>query len=253
MGEVRTPGRGTTSDEKAVIEDTPDKGSAPLNGVLLNVNPTDGDTLVDGADTYEFVNAAVDLKVSNDSNIGVVIGIDAEATLASQLAAMNGSAVHPHDTLFKTDGVTPCAGIGTEKLLAFEFVPGSKFMLVGDATGIGGSLIHGPGRDLAFSSSLTSGATWLSTNLNLLGGHAAGVRRQSTIDITVTAAMVAFGSIFWQLPFTPSAIFPSARTSGGEVRDTATDQFSIVGDLLVVKIVGAGLAADDVLTVLVLE
>lgn len=228
-----------------------DPGSAPINGIDLSTNPTDTDTITIGADTYEFVDLAVNNQVAADVNIAVVIGANAAATFAALLLAINGTQA-AHNLVFQTDGVTPAEHIGTESVLGVDGT--SQVLLVIPADAIGGTPVYGPAAT-AFSETLTAVVDWLSTNYNLLGGHAATTRRMITISDTITAAMITAGFLRLRLPFVPTATIVKAATAAGVEKALGTDSVAITGSDVLVTLNGGGgdLANTNVLTILAIE
>ena len=83
----------------------------------MSTAPTAGDVIVIGSDTYEFLAAAG--SVSNDAYIAVLRTGVAADDLDALIAAINATdADNAHDSLTKTDTVTPALANGTENVVA---------------------------------------------------------------------------------------------------------------------------------------
>lgn len=225
------------------------------NGHLLvfTHQPTAGDTIEIGADTYEF--RAAEASVSDDDHIAVAIGADAAATQANLIAAINATvAGNAHPTIFGEDDETPAKANGTENVKATAV---STSILVQHARYPGGEVIASDA-SLTVAESVTAAQvvwTYGNVNFNTLGGHAPA-KRSSHAAVTITAAMIAAGTYPVRFPFTPTAFQVQVRTSAGVVRAVGTDSFAVAAGAVVLTLAGGSapnIQATDVVTVVAFE
>ena len=82
------------------------KGAIPYSELPYTGQPLDTETVTIGGDVYEFCTAAG--SVAADTRIAVVIGADADTTMASLVAAINRDDKDGnHPTLFRVNGTSP--------------------------------------------------------------------------------------------------------------------------------------------------
>lgn len=225
MGGWAHPDTGTAAFEAVAVTD---RGVIPSAALLFAQQPTDGDTVTIGADVYEFVNAAVNTVINDDTHIAVVIGASAAATRANLIAAINATdADNQHATITLADTITPALSNGTERVVADEV--GTTVRIRG-ANAAGGTPTAGA-PSIVLAEAITHAADIWSVgnvNLNTLGGIGASAIPSARSSFTVTAAMVTNG---FQLafPFTVVGFTLFARASTGGIRAGA------VGDLAVIS------------------
>lgn len=185
--------------------------------------PSDTDTFVVGADTYQFLTT----PAGATSDIEVEIGASAELTLDNLLAAAVAS--------------------GTENLF-WEKLAATQLQLTNADAPQG--TITGGSPDIALDA---SGATNWSfnvgdVNMNTLGGKAAGSASVAMAQVTITTAMITATVLRLSFPFTPSGFTFSAVTAAGVPVAWTADTLAIDGNDVVVGL-GTDLANTDVLTV----
>ena len=216
-------------------------------------NPTAGDTVVIGADTYEFRAAAADL--SDDTFIAVEIGVDATTTLANLVNAINakdGDNAHP--TIFQTDSTTPALANGTENVVGESISAGIALLIKGAASPGGAAQVGNP--SIVLGETLTApGDFWKegNVNLNTLGGRAAAGQQSACLDKAITAAMITAGEAHFVFPFTVARFIIQCRSAGGLIRLFQNDTADIDGNgNVLVALAGGGapdIQATDVVTV----
>jgi len=229
-----------------------DMGSIPSAELILSNQPTDADTIDIGADTYEFIDSGVNLLVTADANIAVLIGGSAAATRANLIAAINATdGDNQHDSCLLTDGVTPAVANGTENLLADE-VGNNVRIRYADAPG--GSVTPGD-PSIVLAEAITHAADiWTvgNVNLNTLAGYAPGMHQEARTSVAVTAAMITNG-LDIEFPFTVGGFLVQIRTSAGVIQGTTgTDTFLASGTAVAVVFGGGGapdIQATDVITI----
>ena len=202
-------------------------GIIPFGTIDLGTNPTTGDTLLIGATTIEFKAAAE--HVSADTNVAVEIGVDADATFANLLAAINGTAANPHPTiLLKAPSMLPAVGVSTASVLADE--PAVNALRVAPAAAPGGTPVPGPA-DLALDDMLTAAVSWSTSNLNKTLGVAAGTPQMAFGSYTITATEA--DAVFMP-PFTPTFLLAAVQTSTGVVKVSGLGTVVIEGDHVII-------------------
>jgi hypothetical protein len=225
-----------------------DAGVAPSAVLDFPSQPTPGNTLTVGADLYEFQPAAA--SVTADTNIAVLIGANAAATLTNWIAAVNAITVNNQSaSIFRTNGTTPALANGTENVVA-----GNGF---GTQAWLRTSLV--PGGDVAPSNPdillgeniTAAGDVWIygNVNMNTLGGTVAGLRPQCAGTVVVTGAMVAANfidfyagfAVEWYLLYVQEAASNTLKWQG------TFDTVENLGTGLRVTLDGLGIVADDLL------
>jgi hypothetical protein len=208
--------------------DVQNGGARGVAALLMGTNPTHQDTLVIGADTYEFLAGAA--TVANDANIAVAIGGSAAVTAASLVAAINATdADNEHPTINNGADTAPALANGTESV--FASLDGTTVSIV-DALSPGGDLSANPAAPLSIVLNETfaaAGNIWACGNINtnLLGGNAAGQARQS--QVVWTAANVAAGDRVFRFPFTVRGFTVQVRTAAGLLKHPVADAFVASG------------------------
>jgi hypothetical protein len=144
--------------------------------LLLDTLATAADTVTIGADIYEYLALLTD-AVTTPGNIGVLHGVDAAATLANIIEAINGTGV--------ASGVS--AGHGTESVLANAY--NTNYLHIDKSAFPGGPEVPGDGPNVALAASLTSGDVWDHLNLSATGWDG-GLKKQ-LIRVVVDATNLA--------------------------------------------------------------
>jgi len=202
-------------------------GIIPLGTIDLGTNPTTGDTLLVGATTIEYKAAAE--HVAADTNVAVEIGVDAAATFARVLAALNGTAADPHATiLLKAPSALPAVGISAENILADDVAVNA--LRIVPATAPGGTPVAGP-IALGLNAALTAAVSWSVSNLNKTLGVAAGTPQMAFGAYTITATEA--DAVFMP-PFVPTFMLVSVQTSTGVVKVSGTGTVVIEGDHIII-------------------
>lgn len=233
---------------EAVAETPFDAGLIPIAALDLDTNPTAGNTITIGADVYEFKSSG---NVAADTNIAVLRGADAAASLVNLLAAINAEdANNAHATLFKTDGTTPALANGTENVLATA--PATS-LFIQPADEPGGTLVPSS-PSIALSDTLAAAVAWSVTNLNTAGGRTEGQRSCVRVSFAITAAMITYGGTIFSVPFTPAGFTWSARTATGATRVSGADTLAVVAGSIFMLTLGndtADLDATDIVTAII--
>lgn len=239
---------------QAVYDLLNQSGTIPYFVLNMGTEPTAGDTVVIGADTYEFRAAAAD--VSNDAYIAVELTGVVATTISNLADAINGAdADNAHPTIFRTDSTTPALANGTETFVA---TAGATSLVVIYAKSVGGD--EQPGSpSVVLNETLTAGADgWGvgNVNVNTLGGKAEIARQSTVATVEVTAAMIADGAHYFRLPWTVGEFMVQVRTATGALRHTANDTFVASATSITMTLAG-GVAPDiqatDVVTLVVHE
>lgn len=226
-------------------------GAVPAQILSIGTEPTATDTVVIGADTYEFV--ASSGAVADDANIAVELTGTVADTVTNLIAAINAEdADNQHANITNVATDAPALANGTEAVAASLLSAGK--VLVKGAERAGGSPKAGAGV-LALSETLTAAADgWDpgSVNMSTLGGEAPGALRVGISTYTVANAS-AGGLRVFSFDFTPKAFMVQARSStGGERQTDGGDVFALSGNDVVLTLAG-GAAPDiqdtDVVTV----
>ncbi len=170
--------------------------------IRLNTQPVNGNTVVIGADTYEFNTA---LPASDPSFIPVVLsGTSLAADQALLIAAINDST------------------LGTE--LVFAELVNTDFLQIKPAEGQKGGFPAGRVRknffpSIALSATLAGTPAWSSNNL---GRTAATTMKRTLLSVTVDAVNVA-AAFDVEVPFTPlRATLAAHVTSSGDLDGSTT-------------------------------
>lgn len=227
---------------------TKDLGSAASAEATFAGQPTATDTLVIGADTYEFVAAAGD--VADDAYIAVEIGSDAEETLDNLVLGINATyRPNQHPTIFKTDSVTPALANGTENLVADKL--GTTVCRLRSAVAPGGAVVGAdPSIALDASSATNISFNTGDVNMNTLAGKVESTAREiGMAQLTITTAMITATKARISFPFTVAGFVLQGRTALGVPVAQTADTFLIDnGDVLLG--LGTDLANTDVVTVI---
>lgn len=154
QGEVADLRRDTDDGFVAMEAEIAEPGQAQAN-LELDIQATEGDTILIGADTYELVDALGAGIVGGA--IEVLIGGSAAQQLLNMIATVNGLA---------DAAVSP--GAGTEAVLASAY--NTDFLHIEHAQRAGGALRPGPKPGLALSETLTDDAEWDHHDLGRTGG-----------------------------------------------------------------------------------
>lgn len=197
--------------------------------LIFSNNPSDGDTIAIGADTYEFDNNAS----TTGGRIAVTIGATAADTLTTLIGAINNN--------------------GTASVIAD--VLGSD-LRIRSANTRGGSPV-GADPSIVLAESITAASNvWVqgNVNLNTLAGQARGVQRTARGQLTVTTAMITSEPFtVGSFSFTPTGFMAHVRSSTGLAKQV-TDLFTISGARLVLNVDGAtNVANGDVVSFIVWE
>lgn len=248
----------TVSKEKFVlVDDAPGAavwhggGAGVISTAALNLAtvPTAADTVVIGADTYEWQAAAADL--ADDANIAVLIGGDAGISRDNLIAAINAvDADNKHPTIFQTDSVTPALANGTEQVLADEV--GTQ-VRVKSALSAGGA-VAATNPSIVLGETLTAGADLWDVgdvNMNTLGAAESLTVSRSRIELTVSAAMITDGDHAIDFPHTVRGFQVQIRTAADKIKAAQDDTFVAAGSVLTITFPGlAGdVAATDILSI----
>lgn len=218
-----------------------DAGTVASARLAMPQQPTTGDTIAIGADTYQFRAAAE--SVTNDAYIAVEIGGSAALTRANLIAAINATDLNnQHGTIFLIDGTTPAIANGTVAVVADEV--DTTFVRIRSATAAGGTVVAADPSIVLAESITHASDVWDigNVNLNTVGGRATGDRRFSTVKLTITTAMIA-NDCRIDFPFTPVGFSFTAFSAAGVQLAAAGDSFTIVGDSILVALVGTGAPA----------
>lgn len=221
--------------------------SATLN---LTTQPTAGDRITIGADTYQFLALTTD-AVSNDAYIGVARGGSASAARTNLVAAINGA----RTTSFgeKANG-SPAARNGTEEV--FAFIDGVHLVVV-PADEVGGAPLWNSLPNIALADNLTAAVNWSVANLNLGAANVLRPTQVCRFDLTITADMVSAGSTGVYVPVDDaSAVLRFlVRSATGDIADPQlgadTATYTALGNgtgKVVVTIGGADLVATNVIS-----
>lgn len=159
--------------------------------IRINVQPTEGDLIDIGADTYEFVDT---LAAGVAGGIEVLVGGAAATALANIVAAVNGT----------VDVGTDGDGVGTERVVASIY--NTDFLHVEVANRPGGTPVPGTQPDIALAETIADSAVWDHGNLNLTGGQSP--LRKALHIITVDAVNLAadFDIVVPGLPMSAATI-----------------------------------------------
>lgn len=201
-----------------------DEGCSASVQAIQAGQPITLDVLVIGADTYEIDGVG--------ANINPALGGSAELTLDNLLAEAIAN--------------------GTENLFWSKL--SATVLLIRAADAPQGNIIGSDPSIVLDSSGMTNWSFDVGdVDMSTLGGRGAQKRQSARITLTITAAMIAAGSVYLSVPFTPTTFVTSSRTALGAVKIAAVDTFAIVGDNILVTLPGAGtdLAATDILDVFV--
>jgi hypothetical protein len=226
------------------VEAAYDAGVIPHAELVLSSQPTTGDTIGIGADTYQFRAAAA--AVTNNGYIAVAIGGSAALTRAALIAAINATYddnEHPNITNIAT--TAPAKANGTERVRAYQ--SGTSVVIEPTQKSPGEPEGYPSNPSIVLAEAITAGAdVWVegNVNLNTLGGRAGGLRRQGRASLTVSAAMITATGRHIKFPFTPTMFTVQVRKSdGGERQTDGGDVFAISGDG-VLWTAGGGAAPD---------
>lgn len=214
------------------------QGVVPAARLVLSAQPTANDTIGIGGTTFIFV-AALGAATSN---VQVLIGASAAATLASLVKAINGSSAPAEWVEASTPFV---ASVVADAV--------STSLRIRAASARGGSPQAKAGPNIALAEAITAGAdVWNAANLNV-AGRPSTLRKMTVAQVALTALMLTTVGYQIELPFTPTAFVWSATDSTGAPK-TTTDVVVIDGDSL--KFAQAGvthLIAGDIVRIVAFE
>jgi len=233
-----------------------ESGALPVAIINLGTNPTHQDDLTIGGDVYEFIDTGTGTVVASDTNVAVEIGGDAATTLASLVAAINGTA-GAHATVTKADTVTPAVNIGAEAVFASAPGGGLLTLIPSGAAGVNPSsdpdtyFPADPLASLALSDNLTAAVAWTLANFNVGAGTTRGKKKVTRFTATVTTAMITAGRFDVGLAFTPTGATVEATDSAGVPRVLGGDSFTLGTNTIGFTLNGGGpdLVDTDVLYV----
>lgn len=201
----------------------------PHNSIWLAANPTAGDTLTIGSDIYEF--RATATAISNDTYIGVLISAAVADTRLNLIAAMHGVGTGIADGILAVGGGGPLlVENGTENV--FSMIVNVSYLMVFQAVSPGGALNPGDGVNLAFADSLTTGFTWVTSNLSNCRGFQGGPRQYIMFSQKISAQAITNGDFAFKLPWIPSSASQTLVTflDTNNVRVVRDDDISFAGD-----------------------
>lgn len=191
--------------------------------------PVTGDTATIGADVYEFRAAAE--QISNDTYVGVFLGVSAAACLTNWVAAINGAGTGIADGILAVGGGGPLlVENGTETVFADEIATDLRCRY---ADAVGGTPAAGD-PSIVLAENITNAANiWDcgDVNTNTLAGAIAGHRPHAVTQVTVTTAMITNGLMI-NFPFvvTHFRVYPSVA-GVPRWQDTAvTDAFALTSE-----------------------
>jgi len=214
-------------------------GVIPVATLDLTTNPTTGDSILIGGTTVEFKAAAE--HVAADTNVAVEIGIDAAATFANLLAALNGTAPTPHATiLLKAPSELPA--ISRSPALVVADAAATNVLRIMPSLTVGGAPLPGAAA-IALNDALTAVVAWSVTNFNKTLGVSAATPLMSTGAYTITAGET---EAVFKLPLTVAQLIVSIQDSTGVTKVSGTGTIVAVGS--VVTITKGNLSAGDVVT-----
>ena len=227
QGEVAQKVKAAIDEVNAREGVLPNAGLVPIAAIDLSTNPTSGDALLVGANNYEFKDAGENLAA--DTNIGVEIGVDADATQANLIAAVEGTAPVPHPTILKKAPSTePALSRGTEKVTVISDV-GAPLFMIAPSDRPGGAMVPGP-VTLGLNAALTSAEAWTVANLNASLGVAAGTTKNVVGSYTIGAA----ADVVFAVPFAVVDFLVTVRTAAGVIKASGTGTFVVEGQLVTI-------------------
>lgn len=244
----------TEADVSALSE-----GFIAYNQISAAVNPTAGDRITVGADTYEFVAAGG--NVSNNGYIGVVRGTNLATSMANLIAGIHASYGSSELTgLFRTNGTTPALKNGTTNVFAF-FASNVLHLVAAGAPG--GTPVSGTTPSIACSDNLTEVTAWTFANLNLSTASAIKHTKVARVTFAVTAPQIAAGSVVVRVPAQSASmrVVASATTAAGAQKALGADTVAVAAvtgsatlSNVTITLNGGGgdLAATDILFIEVL-
>lgn len=218
------------------MEDNNDMGMCSSAYIAMSANPTDGQLVTIGADSYEF---------DNDNSVGggkiaVTIGASAADTRANLIAAVNGTASFSglHATAIDSVSGVAAAAVGTLDLKAAEVdgdgAGGATDVIFITADRPGGTPV---GAALSAALSKTVAGAWNKSNINEQIGLA-----PSTKMSAFAAALADDSATTYRLdfPFTINSFSVTLRDDGGQLLDMgANDTVTIVGGSALLITIGA--------------
>lgn len=213
-------------------------GIVPSVRLNLATNPTANDTVVIGGHTFKWV-AALGAAVAQTQ---VKIGASAAASLAVLVNAINGVA----DAVNILEGTTSFVAAATAAgwAVVADNSAGTVVRVrevLASYHGLANYAVAKAPTSIAVSETLTDASdVWSHANLNLTGQGPG--KKFVKHAVTVTAAMLTFGSLTIDLPFTPSAasLEWEVRTAGGLNLDGPTDTVTVSGNTIVIDMDAGG-------------
>ncbi len=166
-------------------------------------NAANTETLVIGADTYEFVTAAG--QVADDTYIGIVVGAGSGDSLDNLAAAINGTAAAT-GLFLASDATAPALRVGTESYYAARASLGGKEQVVISSSAVPGGDVVGR-NDAGTAVTAAAVANWIFDcgNVDLSGVNYSPKNPQDSgllmvrskitaADITATFKVIVFPS-----------------------------------------------------------
>lgn len=227
------------------------RGAAVLS---IATQPTAGDTILIGDDTYEFVaNAGA---VADDEFIAVEIAGNVAGSVANLVAAINATdADNAHANITNVATDAPALANGTQPVVA-DIDLGAALVRVRYADAPGGAL-RSPARtfpSLALSETLDDGTdAWMcgDVNMNTLGATAAGQLAMGVSAYTADNIAASDKRVF-SFPFTVTMFTVQVRAANGKIKTNSdTDLWTLDGTDVVLTIAAANteIVDTDVITV----
>jgi hypothetical protein len=231
----------------------------------LSTNPTAADTVTIGGTVYEFLSTG---SVAADANVAVLIGVDAAATLANFIAAINGTAAAQHASLTKTDAVTPAIGIGSAPVTATASSTTLLLWYTGNQGVSPLNLTHDQYANFptaypsfALSDGLTAAVAWTIANFNLLPAVHPTARVQGMIGLRIDV-VTALLDVPFQIWFAGASatsnvavgVVASPKSSSGVPLYWDAARFDVSGGIVEVTLATTGAvdpANGDVLDLIV--
>lgn len=219
------------------------QGVIPSARLNLATQPPDTETVTIDGHIFQFDAAQPPIAAGGAARTAVFRGANAAEARTNLIAAINGTV--------DANNVTPGTGaLGAVASLVADNPAGSivrvrRTTTRGSAAAIAPGLLAG-----ALADGLGAAAdVWNVANLNV-SGRVRGALRYLADTVIITAAMVTFGSMNIELPFTPTHVLISTRTTAG-VQVARDEAVTIDGDSIDIVLAG-GIApnyqADDIVS-----
>lgn len=201
-------------------------GVIPSARCKISANPTNNDTITIGGSVFKFVTSLAAATTYTQVKIGASLAV----TLASLVNAING-----------VSDVTVVANTTPFVAAVYADLPDTTHLRIRQTSAQGAvpQFAQDP-IAMALASSLTqAGDGWNMTDVSLLGQNPTASARRTIGKVTISAAMITYGKLEIDLPFTIGRLIWDGYTSAG-VKRAINEAVTFSGSTITLTLAGGG-------------